>query len=40
MVLAVLKGLNVEETEALTKALTKLQDFSDHISRRSKDGIY
>ena len=27
MVLAVLKGLNVEETEALTKALTKLQGF-------------
>ena len=27
MVLAVLKGLNVEETEALTKALTKLQAF-------------
>ena len=27
MVLAVLKGLNVEETEALTTALTKLQEF-------------
>ena len=27
MVLAVLKGLNVEETEALTMALTKLQMF-------------
>ena len=27
MVLAVLKGLNVEETEALTMALTKLQTF-------------
>ena len=27
MVLAVLKGLNVEETEALTTALTKLQTF-------------
>ena len=27
MVLAVLKGLNVEETEALTAALTKLQTF-------------
>ena len=27
MVLAILKGLNVEETEALTRALTKLQKF-------------
>lgn len=27
MVLAVLKDLNAEETEALTRALTKLQDF-------------
>ena len=27
MVLAALKGLNVEETEALTTALTKLQEF-------------
>ena len=32
MVLAVLKGLNVEETEALTKALTKLQGFFQIIS--------
>lgn len=36
MVLAVLKGLNVEETEALTTALTKLQEFFRNYSGLGK----
>lgn len=40
MVLAILKDLNVEETEALTRALTKLQKFFLQLSGIGKEQIF